>query len=109
MIFSNYQQLAARTSESSSTIQDLIHAALGIQSEGGEFADALKKHFYYNQRLDTDNLEEELGDLLWYISLAATALYIPLDRIAEGNINKLKKRYPDKFSSQAAIERVDKK
>ncbi len=108
MKMSKYQRLAARTTPVGTLIEELTHAALGIQSEGGEFADALKKHFFYKQPLDNINLHEELGDILWYVALAATALDISLDTIAEENLNKLKIRYPEKFTKECAKNRADK-
>lgn len=87
----------------------LIHALLGMCSETGEFADALKKHIIYNQPLDVLNLREELGDKLWYITLACSALGIQLGEVMSDNITKLKLRYPEKFTEELAKERLDKK
>jgi NTP pyrophosphatase (non-canonical NTP hydrolase) len=104
-----YQKLAGRTSRPFPTpVQDLQHAQLGIASEGGEIADTLKKHIAYNQPLDTENLKEELGDLMWYVALGATALGMDLSDICEANIDKLRKRYPDKYSDEHAAARADK-
>lgn len=86
----------------------LLHAHLGISSEAGEFADAIKKYCIYGKPLDIENLVEELGDLLWYISLASDALNYSIPTIMEMNINKLRIRYPEKFTEQDALERKDK-
>lgn len=88
--------------------QGLLHALLGISSECGEFADALKKHIIYNQPLDKLNLKEEVGDLLWYIALASTWLDINIEEAMQQNIDKLKLRYPEKFTELAAFVRADK-
>jgi len=90
-------------------ITDLLHAALGMETESGEFADPLKKHIFYGKALDFDNLREELGDLLWYIAIAADALDTSLSAIMTANIKKLSERYPDKaFNEADAVERKDK-
>lgn len=83
----------------------LLHGAIGIATESGEFLDALKKHLYYGKSLDNTNLIEELGDLLFYISLCANVLGISLEEIKQINHNKLKARYDQKFSETAAIYR----
>lgn len=44
------------------------HMLLGIQSELGEIADAVKKRIAYNKPIDFVNIKEELGDLAWYIA-----------------------------------------
>lgn len=88
---------------------DLLHAQIGINTESGEFGDAIKKTLIYGQDIDTDNMKEELGDLLWYIALAARALDTSIESLIEDNHNKLKIRYPEKFTEELAKERLDKK
>jgi len=89
-------------------VNHLIHAHLGMSSETGEVADALKKHLVYGQPLDSTNIVEECGDKLWYIALALSACDCTLEECMEANINKLKIRYPEKFTEQCAISRADK-
>lgn len=89
-------------------LQHLIHAHLGMSSETGEIGDAIKKCVIYGQPLDTENIEEELGDVLWYVALAATAVGTSLEDIMEANIEKLKVRYPEKFTEEHAKKRLDK-
>ena len=36
----------------------------------------------------------ELGDVMWYVMQACAALNVTLDEVIEGNVDKLKKRYP---------------
>lgn len=83
----------------------LLHATLGLSSETGEFADQIKKHIFYGTDLDLVNLEEEIGDLFWYLAVAANTLGISFDAIQEKNIAKLKKRYGEKFSEEKAQNR----
>lgn len=84
---------------------DLLHAAIGICTEGGEFLDALKKSMFYGKPLDKVNLREEIGDLMWYIAIACEALGTTIEEECQVNINKLRARYPDKFTSNDAINR----
>lgn len=90
-------------------IPDLLHASEGITTESGEFTDVLKKHIFYGKPLDVENMREEIGDLLWYIAIAAEALETSLSQLMTDNIRKLAKRYPGQFfSASAAIQRADK-
>jgi NTP pyrophosphatase (non-canonical NTP hydrolase) len=84
---------------------DLLHAAMGLTTESGEFMDALKKHVFYGKPLDKVNLKEEVGDLLWYCALALHALDSSFEEVMATNIAKLKARYPDKFEESQAINR----
>ena len=84
---------------------DLVHAQLGICTESGEFADALKKYLIYGKKIDRANLIEELGDLTWYIALAINAIGSTWGEVFEVNIKKLAARYPEKFTEYHAINR----
>lgn len=92
--------------ENNNTLR-LLHASMGLGTEAGEFADDLKKHIFYGKELDPEHLKEELGDLLWYIGIAADVLGTSVQEIMRDNIAKLKKRYPEKFTEQDALERKD--
>lgn len=87
----------------------LLHAALGLVTESGEFADALKKHLFYQKPLDEVNLKEEIGDILWYAAIALDELDSDFDAEERRVIAKLRSRYPSKFTSEAAITRDLKK
>ena len=84
----------------------LLHASIGIATEAGELQDALKKHLFYGREFDRVNAIEEVGDLLWYASLACEALGTTLEDAMERNIAKLKARYPAKFED--VVERDHK-
>lgn len=108
MNFDEYQQLAARTLGRDRTHeQQLANAALGLTGEGGEVAEIIKKHLFHDTPLDRDALEKELGDCLWYLGAFATVLDLSLDEIARKNIEKLKRRYPDGFSSERSRNRSE--
>lgn len=83
----------------------LLHAAMGIDTESGEFMDMIKKHVLYGKPLDEVNLKEELGDLLWYIALAIDELGTSFEALFDTNIKKLRARYPSKFTEEAALNR----
>lgn len=106
--FQSYQSLAMRTAKRMELKDDLMHAALGLTSEAGEFADAVKKHLVYGRPLDKANATEEVGDILWYVALACNTLGVDMGQIAQENINKLKRRYPAAYLDRLAVERLDK-
>lgn len=83
----------------------LLHAAFGLETEAGEFTDALKKAFFYGKPLDRVNLAEEVGDTLWYLALACNELGIDMEDVMKRNIAKLKARYPNNFSEDSALNR----
>ena len=83
----------------------VLHAAMGICTEGGEILDAVKKHGYTRAPVDRTNVIEELGDLLWYVQLLMDAMGLSLGDILEPNIKKLRKRYEEGFSAKDALVR----
>ena len=108
MQFDEYQQLAARTLGRDRTHeQQLANAALGLTGEAGEVAEMIKKHLFHATPLDQDALAKELGDCLWYIGAFATVLGLSLDDIAQRNIDKLRKRYPDGFDTKRSRNRTE--
>lgn len=105
MRIDDYQTLAMRTH-----VADPVRLpayALGVAGEAGEVADLVKKHIGHGHDLDVDKLANELGDVLWYVAGLAHVLGLTMSDIAQRNIDKLQKRYPDGFSSAASIARVD--
>lgn len=104
--FKEYQTAALRTAPSGvGKEHDLLHACLGLVTEAGEIADAIKKHHAYGKPLDLTNLREELGDIMWYIPLMCRALGAEMDDVATINIAKLRARYPEKFDRESALNR----
>ena len=106
--FATYQQLAMRTAKPMDFSGDLLHAALGLTGEAGEFADCIKRHWVYGQKLDTQNAIEEVGDVLWFCALACETLGVDMGQVAAMNIDKLRKRYPEKYKDELAALRADK-
>lgn len=108
MTLDEYQSLSGRTAnmDCSETIR-LCTFGLGVAGEAGEVADLIKKHVGHGHDLDDDKLVKELGDVLWYVAGIATARGISLSEVAERNIDKLRKRYPDGFSEAASKARQD--
>lgn len=101
-----YQKAAMTTKKELGFQMDMFHAALGLSDEAGEFASAIKAALVYGKGMDKVNLIEELGDLLWFVSLAADTLGVPLAVVMEANIAKLQVRYSEGYADAKAQNRV---
>ena len=106
MTVNEYQKLAMTTLNPELSQKDvLINSVMGLCGESGEAIDIVKKWLAHGHALDKEHLKKELGDIAWYLAEAATALDIPLEEIFQGNIDKLKMRYPEGFTSADSINR----
>lgn len=109
-----YQQLAARTlipkPDFEVTDTDIMIAwnAIGLAGEAGEINELVKKGVFHQHGLDREKMAKELGDCMWYIAALCTKLDLDLGEIMAANIEKLKQRYPEGYSSEASKARVDK-
>lgn len=84
---------------------DILHMLLGMQTEVGELADPFKKNMAYKKEIDYINVKEEIGDLMWYVANLCDILDFNLEEIMITNINKLKTRFPEKYTHEKAISR----
>ena len=86
----------------------LLHASVGVAGEAGELLDSIKKHWIYGADLDKENILEECGDLLFYVTACLLHSGFTLREAMEHNVEKLRKRYPEGYTDQAARNRADK-
>jgi NTP pyrophosphatase (non-canonical NTP hydrolase) len=97
----NFVDFADRIGEldrEGANIERLLTAGVGINAEGGEFLEIVKKMVFQGKPWNEDNREHliiELGDLLWYVAQATMALDISFDEVIATNVKKLEKRYPE--------------
>ena len=102
MTFEEYQAFARRTMNRSLNEQEaLTMTALGLTGEAGECSEIIKKHVFHHRAFDRNDLEAELGDVLWYLAMLADACGLKLSDIATANVEKLRGRYPEGFAAQA--------
>lgn len=88
---------------------NLMHIAFGLSGEAGEYLDAVKKHTIYDKPLDIDNLNEEIGDILFFIQAHCNHFGVSFADLLSMNRQKLEQRYHEgKYSDQQAQERADK-
>jgi len=114
--FSRYEEFVAAVTSNASTnfvdfadrigeldrqganIERLLTAGVGLNAEGGEFLEIIKKMVFQGKPWNDDNREHliiELGDVMWYVAQACMALEITFDDVIAGNVKKLEKRYPE--------------
>jgi len=97
----NFVDFADRIGEldrEGANIERLLTAGVGINAEGGEFLEIIKKMVFQGKPWNRDNREHliiELGDLMWYVAQATQALGISMEEVLDTNITKLSKRYPE--------------
>ena len=74
----------------------IIYPTLGLAGEAGEVAEKMKKIFRDNNgeinQEERIALAKELGDVLWYVTILARDLAIPLHEVALMNVQKLRSR-----------------
>jgi NTP pyrophosphatase (non-canonical NTP hydrolase) len=83
--------------EKGANIERLLTAGVGINAEGGEFLEIIKKMIFQGKPWNQDNREHliiELGDIMWYVAQACMALEVTIDEVVARNVTKLEKRYP---------------
>ena len=106
MTINEYQQRAMATLNPKLTERDvLINSVMGLCGESGEAIDIVKKWLAQGHPLDREHLAGELGDVAWYLAEAATALDVPLETVFQGNLDKLRQRYPNGFDTGASVNR----
>lgn len=88
---------------------NLLHMGVGAAGEAAELLDAIKKHVIYQKPLDVENVKEELGDLLFYMSNLMQSVGLSFEEVLQHNVDKLSVRYSSgSYSNKQAQERADK-
>ena len=106
MTLNEYQALAQRTSRKDISKDDhLFNGILGLAGEAGECADLVKKQCFQDGRAIRNDLIDELGDVMWYVAETAAALGVTMEEVAQHNVDKLRKRYPEGFSADRSLHR----
>ena len=106
MTINEYQKLAMTTLNPELSQKDvLINGVMGLCGESGEVIDLVKKHLHQGHDLDKEKIVKELGDVAWYLAEIAWALEVPLEEVLQGNIDKLRARYPEGFAAERSIHR----
>ena len=108
MELNEYQKLAKVTRNAKLSIdEERSNYALGL-GEAGELQNVVKKHIFHGHDLDQsrEKVMDESGDVLWYLAMINEVYGITLEEVAQHNVMKLKKRYPEGFSGEASRNRT---
>jgi hypothetical protein len=80
----------------------LLHSVLGLNTESAELMNMLYERVYQGKVYNDLDWANEFGDVSWYTSQGADSQGISLSQLLQLNVDKLSKRYPDKFDSERA-------
>lgn len=107
MTFSEYQELARRTQNHELNRHSMLdHALWGLSAEVGEVCGLFQKT-HQGHSLSRDALSKEIGDVLWMLSELCDVYELDLGEIAEENIEKLRRRYPEGFDAEHSLHREE--
>lgn len=85
---------------------ELAVLALGLAGEAGEVADMIKKVLGHGHPLDAWKVIIEIGDVLFYAAVLANRLGYRFSEVADANVDKLARRYPNGFTTEASLTRA---
>lgn len=108
-----YSGLALRTLATpvaADVVLSTLNAATGIASEAGEINEIIKKRFFHNHPNTEDvrvHMKKELGDLAWYWALMCQCYDLDPADVLNTNIEELKARYPEGFSTERSLNRAE--
>jgi NTP pyrophosphatase (non-canonical NTP hydrolase) len=83
----------------------LLYTLIGLTTEANEALDVFKKCLFYKRPFALDHFASELSDCMWYLTMAADIAGFSLEDIMQINVDKLRKRYPEKFTTELANNR----
>lgn len=83
-----------------------LNAALGL-GESGELQNIVKKEVYHGHPVDVLAILDEAGDILFYLDWILETYGWTLENAMIGNVNKLRKRYPQGFDPERSINRSE--
>ena len=104
--FHEYQRLAVRTNRAKgSELKSVMIPLLGLAGETGSLLSEYKKWLREGDKYRpfTDQVSEELGDILWYLANIAEQEGLDLHEIAEENLAKLEDRWINTVSTNSSL------
>lgn len=108
MDFKEYQKEAAKTiPEDMEKESMLINACMGLCGEAGEVSEPVKKWAFQHHDLNLEKIKDEASDVLWYLAELCTACGFSMEDVAKHNIEKLRKRYGERFDAEKSRNREE--
>ena len=83
--------------EKGANIERLMTGAIGLNAEGGEVMEIVKKMVFQGKPWNEEtkhHLKREIGDCFWYMTQCLIALETSVEEVVAMNVDKLEKRYP---------------
>lgn len=84
-----------------------LGAFVRLSVAAGKVADQVKKHRFHGHPLDEAQLQANLADVIAGCKSLGSLFSIGLREMMLKNVNKQRRRFPDGFSAEASIARVD--
>lgn len=107
-ILSAYPTIVDFTRNKSLTpVEELKDYLLGLNGEVGELTDIAKKILYHGKEFDPIDIILELGDIMYYCVAIMNVLGIDATEVLLNNNAKLLARYPNGFSVQDSLNRIE--
>lgn len=88
-----------------SEVSSPFKSSLQIMSFSCEILDMMKKKIYYNKDYSDENLQMLVSEIMSIVLGICEYYNISIEDVFQRNISKLEKRYPEKFTSENAINR----
>lgn len=88
---------------------ELLHAILGLISEGGELLEMFMSRVQSGLPIDRVNAVEELGDAAWFLQAGLRSVTSRLEEAQQINQLKLLERFPDGYSDIMGLVRDQEK
>jgi len=97
----SYQALASATAMKLDNRPEALACwGMCLAGEVGELLNFLKKVLWHGKDFDVEVVTEEAGDILWYLAMLCDSVDINLSEVAERNLVKLQRRYPNGFKKK---------
>lgn len=101
MNLKEYQEACKKTAKKFDSPElEIFTWGLGITGEAGDIASCIKKTFAHKKDVK-DGIKENIGDMLWYTAMICNFFDWNLEEVLQQNIDKLKERFPEGFTTQA--------
>lgn len=101
-----YQEICKTTAKKfECPTMEILTWGLGISGEAGDVASCIKKT-YSHQNDQKAGIKENVGDTLWYCAMICNFFGWDMNEVLEENVEKLKKRFPNGFTLEAASRKM---
>src|SRR5947209_13452876 len=106
LTFRDYQKQAILTNRvQGDDLKSIMVPLLGLAGEAGSLLSEYKKWMREGERYRpfTDQVAEEIGDILWYLANIADREGLDLQEIAEENLAKLADRFQPRSTGETPL------